>query len=96
MENQEEIERTETPPQEEDKPEPGKKKRRSRWPLYTLLGLLGLVLIATASAYGGYRSGITLRQEAESTQLASTLKQQYDLGVQDLEDGNYFRARQRF
>ena len=73
-----------------------RKRSRSRWLLVTILGLFLLLLIAAISAFGGYRSGIALRQDAESTQLAAALKQQYELGVQDLEEGNYYRAKQRF
>jgi len=69
---------------------------RRSWLVTIIIGLTILFLIAVISAYGGYRSGITARQEAESTQLAGALKQQYQLGVQDLESGNYYRARQRF
>lgn len=80
-----------------DTPQPiGKKKRgRSRWLLITILGLFLLLLIAFISAFGGYRSGIALRQSAESTQVAAVIKQQYELGSQDLEEGNYYRAKQR-
>jgi hypothetical protein len=77
-------------------PTPSGGKSGRRWLLTTLLGLLILALIAAISAFGGYRSGITLRQEAEGTQMTSAIRQQYELGVQDLEEGNYYRARQRF
>jgi type II secretory pathway pseudopilin PulG len=70
-------------------------RKRSRWPLAILLGLLGLLLIAALSGFGGYQQGIALRQEAETTQVAASLQEQYDLGVQDLAAGNFFRAQQR-
>ena len=72
------------------------KKRRSRWLGVSLLGLLGLGLIAILSGLGGYFSGIAMRQDAAITQVAQAALEQYELGVQDIAQGNYFRARQRF
>jgi tetratricopeptide (TPR) repeat protein len=60
------------------------------------LGLLALVLIGFISAVGGYRSGIVQRQGAERTQVAQAADEQFSLGVQDLQQGQYARARQRF
>lgn len=75
----------------------GKKDRkRSPWAMVSLLGLLALVLIAALSAYAGYRSGITLRKEAEVTQVSQRIDQQYQLGLQEMSEGQYNRARQRF
>ncbi len=71
------------------------KKRRS-WVFYSLLGLLALVLVALLSGFGGYASGIQIRRSAESTQVSQTVVEQFQLGVQELEQGEYFRARQRF
>ena len=55
-----------------------------------------MVLIAAFSAYAGYNSGITLRKEAEVTQVSQRIDQQYQLGLQDMSEGQYNRARQRF
>lgn len=75
----------------------GKKgRKRSPWAIATLLGLLALVLIAALSAFAGYRSGITLRKEAEVTQVSQRIDQQYQLGLQEMSEGQYNRARQRF
>lgn len=68
----------------------------ARWIGFVLLGLLALLLIGAMSAFGGYRSGIGLRQNAESTQRVQVIQEQYNLGVQEMEQGEYFRARQRF
>ena len=75
-----------------------KKPRRGvlRWIGFILLGLLALVLIGAMSAFGGYRQGIGLRQSAESTQRVQVVQEQFNLGVQEMEQGQYFRARQRF
>ncbi|MBN1146435.1 MAG: hypothetical protein JXA78_04205 [Anaerolineales bacterium] len=77
---------------------PKKPKKRSRltWLLSAGLGLLILLLIAVISALGGYRSGISLRQSAEGTEAARTAEEQFNLGIQEMEQGQYFRARQRF
>ncbi|MDD5468965.1 MAG: hypothetical protein PHS96_14295 [Anaerolineales bacterium] len=73
--------------------------KKGRFPsirLMTLLGLLALVLIAAVSAMGGYASGISQRTHAQSTQIALSLQEQFDLGVQDLQAKRYELARQRF
>jgi hypothetical protein len=61
-----------------------------------LLGVIVLLLIATASAYSGYQSAIYQRTAAASTQVALTLKEQFDLGIQDMEAKRFDQARQRF
>jgi len=72
------------------------KKKRSLWRWAPVLGVLVLLLIAAGSAYAGYQSGIQLRTEAETGQVAQRLQEQYQLGIQDIADGQYYRARQRF
>jgi hypothetical protein len=71
------------------------KPRRSSWLKWTLLGLVGLLLIAAVSGYSGYQSGISLRQQAEATQLVSGLSDQFQLAEQDISNQNYDLARQR-
>jgi tetratricopeptide (TPR) repeat protein len=78
------------------KPRPFWQRKDMRWLMIPLLGLAGLLLIAVISAFGGYTSGLSLRRAAESTQVAQSAGQQFQLGLQDMADGNYFRARQRF
>lgn len=70
--------------------------KRSTLPLITLVGLAGLLLIAVTSAFAGYRSGIALRKDAEVAQIGQNVDAQFALGEQDLAEGNYDRARQRF
>lgn len=72
------------------------KKQGSRWKLFTFGGIIALILIAGLSAAAGYSSGINLRTDAQLTQVAQELTTQYALGVQDMQDGLYNRARQRF
>lgn len=66
------------------------------WKLLALVGILTLLIIAFMAAYGGYRSGLNQRNSAQSTQIAKQVKEQYDLGVQDLQANNLDLARQRF
>jgi tetratricopeptide (TPR) repeat protein len=47
------------------------------------------------SAFGGYRSGIYLREGAHTTQVAIEVKRQFDMGVEDMKAGRYEVARQR-
>jgi tetratricopeptide (TPR) repeat protein len=64
--------------------------------IVTGLGLLFLLVVALISGLSGYWSGISLRQDAANTQIANSVAEQFRLGVQELEQGNYYRARQRF
>lgn len=73
---------------------PPARKKRS-WLLFSFLGLLALLLVAALSGFGGYMSGISRRQSAESTQVSQVARQQYDLAVQEIQSGEFFRARQR-
>jgi type II secretory pathway pseudopilin PulG len=76
-------------------PQTPSKPQRPPWLKWTLLGLVGLLLVAAISGYSGYQSGINLRQEAEATQIASGLGDQFQLAVQDIGNQNYDLARQR-
>jgi tetratricopeptide (TPR) repeat protein len=66
------------------------------WRLILIVGLLALLLIAAASAFGGYLSGIDQRKQFESTQVAVKVVEQFQLGIQDMDAGHYELARQRF
>jgi tetratricopeptide (TPR) repeat protein len=70
---------------------------RSRlWRGLVLLSLVALLVIAGASAYGGYLSGIDQRTSLEATQVHREVAEQFELGVQDVNAGRYEVARQRF
>lgn len=94
-----EADNTNPPPPEnpdgEDLQEPNEKKHLAWW-MYTIIGLVILILIAGISAVSGYASGISKRKGAESTMVAQQLEEQYQLGLQDMEQGKYKQARQRF
>lgn len=79
-----------------ENPENETKPRRYRWLVITIIGILIIVGIAALSAFGGYRSGIKIRTDAESTQIVGAVQEQYLLGLQDIQQGQYIRARQRF
>ncbi|OQY93397.1 MAG: hypothetical protein B6D39_03110 [Anaerolineae bacterium UTCFX2] len=81
------------------KPGNGRPKGRPRglpWFFYPLAGLAILLLVLLVSGFGGYTSGIGMRKSAEKTQVAGAVAEQYALGIQDMEQGLYGRARQRF
>ncbi len=61
----------------------------------TLIGLLLLIVIAVLSGFAGYSNGISQRLKAQKAQALSTLGEQYELAVQDIEAGRYELARQR-
>jgi tetratricopeptide (TPR) repeat protein len=78
-----------------------RKKKSARrgipgWILIPVLGAAAFISIAVLSAASGYFSGIGLRQDAQRTQMVGVVDQQFQLGLQDLTNGDYFRARQRF
>ncbi|MGA9532019.1 MAG: hypothetical protein WBR18_04835 [Anaerolineales bacterium] len=64
--------------------------RRLRW------FIIGFVLIVLLAAGAGYFSGQRQRAQAQASQVESQAKEQFDRGVQDLEEGNFELARQRF
>jgi tetratricopeptide (TPR) repeat protein len=55
---------------------------------------LGIFVIA--GSFLGYRQGITERKNYESTQVALAIGEQYEMGLQDMAEGRYEVARQRF
>jgi tetratricopeptide (TPR) repeat protein len=76
-----------------------KPKKRFRIPplaSWSLLGLVGLLLVAILSSFGGYNEGIRLRKQAEVAQKSAVADEQFQLGLQDMEAGRFDRARQRF
>ena len=83
------------PPGDTQPVEPGKIRgaatlRRLRWPL--LLLLLALVL----GGLSGYLVGTRQREQTQRAVIAERAKEQFDLGLQDLEAGRFELARQRF
>jgi len=77
-------------------PEEKAGKRRFPIRLLAFLGVLALLVIGGLSAYLGYLSGIEMRTEAEKTNNAAILQEQFNLGMEDIENQNWDRARQRF
>jgi tetratricopeptide (TPR) repeat protein len=75
-------------------PQPPAKKRH---PLrsWSFLGLLALILIAIISAFSGYRAGIHERTSAEAAQVAQQASDQFNLALNDVQAGQFERARQR-
>ena len=65
-----------------------------RWRI--VIGLVIFLLIGLLSSLFGYWSGIDIRTQAAVTQVAASLQEQYNLGLQDVETGSWDRARQRF
>jgi tetratricopeptide (TPR) repeat protein len=73
-----------------------KPRKRKSFPLIALGGVLILFVIAGISGYSGYLSGLDIRTSAEATQAASLIDEQFQLGMQEFTQGEFFRARQRF
>jgi len=85
-------------PASDKAPGPDSQKQTSglstRWRI--VIGLVIFLLIGLLSGLSGYWSGIDIRTEAAVTQVAASLQEQYNLGLQDIETGSWDRARQRF
>lgn len=62
----------------------------------TLWIVLGSIIIVVAGLLLGVVAGMNARKQAELTQIKQSLGEQFDLGVQELDEGQYDRARQRF
>ncbi len=70
--------------------------QKTRWWLWGLVAVIILIGIAGFSAYSGYRSGLELRVDTETTAVAAQAEEQFELGLRDLDAGLYEIARQRF
>ncbi len=66
------------------------------WFFFPILGFAILIGILVMSGFGGYAAGIGERKNAEKTQVSQVLQEQYQLALQDIQEGQYNRARQRF
>lgn len=64
--------------------------------LWAVIFALILAFTVTIGAIAGFQSGNLVRYENESDQSRGQIQEQYDLGLQDLEAGNYEVALQRF
>ncbi len=72
------------------------KQRKASWLLWGLLGILILGIFIIVGGFFGYQQGITERTNYEAAQVDSAIEEQYAMGLQDMEAGNYEIARQRF
>ena len=62
----------------------------------TLWVVLGAIVIVIIGLLLGLTAGLNTRKQAEIEQIKQSLGEQFDLGVQEISDGQYDRARQRF
>lgn len=76
------------PKPEQDKPIA---KKFSRW-----LATLVIILLIVIGALGGYGSGMGQRYDAESTVVTGQLEEQFQLGIQKMEAGQYELAKVHF
>lgn len=58
-----------------------------------LLAILGLLLILALGGLAGYGSGIGVRRSAQATLVAQQVQEQYQLGLQAMQEGRYEVAR---
>lgn len=77
----------------ETSPKPKKRRRVNKW---VWLGILGMLIIAGIGAAIGYGSGMQVRKDAETTGRITLATTQFELALQDQEQGRLDIARQRF
>jgi tetratricopeptide (TPR) repeat protein len=69
-------------------------KKASRWRVI-LISILGFLLLVGLGGFGGYTSGIGIRQSAEDSVISQQLTEQYTFALRDIDLGNYETAIQR-
>ncbi len=72
------------------------RRKRVSWIWWLLLAIVMIIGVVALSGLLGYQRGITQRTSFEATQVAQTLGEQFELGVQDIEAKRYEVARKRF
>ena len=60
-----------------------------------LFNALGLIVILALAILGGYRSGISIRQQDQSSGMAQQLGEQFQFALVDIAFGRYENAKQR-
>jgi len=70
-------------------------RKRSLWWLWLIAGVVVLVVAVALGGGLGYFSGINARVKAEAQQIQGSLKEQYDLALQDVAEGRHQVAQQR-
>ena len=83
-----------TPAADEPNTTPPPTKKPSRW-RSILTGVLGFILLLGLGGFGGYRSGVNARVDAENAILVQTLSEQFSFALVDIQFGRYENARQR-
>jgi tetratricopeptide (TPR) repeat protein len=82
-------------PIKEDDTQPIKPiKKPSRWKS-TLISVLGFLLLIGLGGFGGYSSGIGVRQNAEDSIISQQLSEQFSYALVDIEFGRFEVAKQR-
>ena len=76
-------------------PKKTNQKNSIRW-IWLFLAVLLLGITTVIGGLAGFQSGDQARQDQETAQIGNSLQEQYELGLQDLESGEYELARQRF
>jgi len=76
------------------KPEPDGSTRG--WLLWVLAIVLFAIFVLGVGVISGYASGLTQRNPRSDDENTLIVQEQFDLGVQDLLEGRYELARQRF
>lgn len=82
--------------QADDEQKPGLRQRLSTGVIFIFIGACVLLTAVVVAVWGGVRAGQNERGAQATQTTAADLSLQFDLGVQDLEAGNYALAAQRF
>jgi tetratricopeptide (TPR) repeat protein len=66
-----------------------------RW-LWFIVGILLVIIITAIGSYMGYQKGIQQRLDQQFSEIALIATTQFQLGLQDMQTGNFELARKRF
>lgn len=69
------------------------KKHWIGWTIFAIVVILGMYLLG---AYRGYKTALITLNNQEMIQVMQGLQEQFQLGVEDFNDGNFELARKRF
>jgi tetratricopeptide (TPR) repeat protein len=77
-------------------PEPEPDGSTRRWLLWAVGIVLFAIIVLGVGGISGYASGLNQRNSLSDSESSLIVQEQFDLGVQDLVEGRYELARQRF
>jgi hypothetical protein len=73
-----------------------KKKGNLNWLLWVIFGVSAFLIMGFAGIFRGYQVALESQRNIEATEKILSIQDQFELGLQDFQSGQYDLARQRF